>query len=131
MTFRRNVKNNKGFTLVELIVVIAVIGVLAAIAIPKISSSADAARGAKLQADLRTIDTACMMALANGGTITAGAIAAPVTDYLQAVPVPPSGKFTATKTTTATTITGTAYEVTAAGRATIDIGGTDKVAEDL
>ena len=131
MKIRNNVKCNKGFTLVELMVVISIIGILAVIAIPRFTAATNAANGAKLQADLRTIDSACMMALANGQAITAGAVAAPVTNYLQAVPTPPTGNYTTATTTTPTAITGTAYAVTAAGRATILIGTTATVVEDL
>ena len=51
-------KNRKGFTLVELLVVIAIIGILAAIAIPRFTDATASARGAKIVADLRTIDSA-------------------------------------------------------------------------
>lgn len=62
---RKKMKNQKGFTLVELMVVIAIIGVLAAIAVPKLSSSTDAAKDAKLTSDLRTLDGSIMMYYAN------------------------------------------------------------------
>ncbi|MEN6413515.1 MAG: prepilin-type N-terminal cleavage/methylation domain-containing protein [Veillonellales bacterium] len=64
INLREKMKNQKGFTLVELMVVIAIIGILAAIAIPKFTSANETARGAKMQADLRTIDSAAMLAIA-------------------------------------------------------------------
>lgn len=62
---RKKMKNQKGFTLVELMVVIAIIGVLAAIAVPKFTTSTNAAKDTKLTADLRTLDGSIMMHYAN------------------------------------------------------------------
>lgn len=57
---RRN-KKNKGFTLVELMVVVAVIAILAAIAMPQFMSAADKAKSAKEQADIQTITNAAQL----------------------------------------------------------------------
>lgn len=85
--------NQKGFTLVELMVVIAILGVLAAIAIPRFSASTASANTAKIQADLRTLDSAIMMATAAGATITAGPLAAAgLGDYLAETPHAPTGQ---------------------------------------
>lgn len=48
----------KGFTLIELVVVIAILGILAGIAIQRFMDSIETARGAKLLADLRSIESA-------------------------------------------------------------------------
>jgi prepilin-type N-terminal cleavage/methylation domain-containing protein len=40
----RNLRNSKGFTLIELMIVVVIIGILAAIAIPKFSQASDRAK---------------------------------------------------------------------------------------
>lgn len=51
-------KKLKGFTLIELVIVIAILGILAGIAIPRFTDAVETARGAKLLADLRSIESA-------------------------------------------------------------------------
>ena len=64
-------KNKKGFTLVELVVVIAILGILAGIAIPRFMDATETARGAKIIADLRTVDSASVMYYAKEGSYPA------------------------------------------------------------
>ena len=128
--FRKRLSNRKGFTLVELLVVISIIGILSAIAVPKFTSANDAARGAKLQADLRTIDSAVAIAIAQGKTVTAGDLAAPVTDNLASTPTPPTGTYTTATTGSSTAVPCTKYTIAdAAGNHRALCGA--KKAEDI
>ena len=51
-------RNQKGFTLVELVVVIAILGILAAIAVPRFIASLEEARSTADEANMRVLQTA-------------------------------------------------------------------------
>ena len=100
------IKNRKGFTLVELVVVIAILGILAGLAIPRFMD-------ARLVADLRTIESAESMYYAEKGQF---ATMKELVDngYLAVEPIPPIGAFKVAETNQAGEIKAavTSYTVT-------------------
>jgi type IV pilus assembly protein PilA len=65
---RRHLRNSKGFTLIELMIVVVIIGILAALAIPRFTQASARAKEKEADGILKQIYTLQNAYLANNGT---------------------------------------------------------------
>lgn len=111
----KNLISEKGFTLIELLVVISIIGVLATIAIPRFTNTLTAANTAKIQADLKALNTAVIMYQSQNGTYPSN-VSTDLNDFIVDIAnlKPPTGNAFLRDGTTIE-ITDTAYSLATDG----------------
>lgn len=88
-----NMRNKKGFTLVEIMIVVVIIGLLAAMAIPAFQKVRESSRESALINDARQLGAAVQQYLLETGntditvayTTATGEIGAPLDEYLRAI----------------------------------------------
>ena len=87
-------KSHHGFTLIELVVVIAILGILAGIAIPRFMDAQATARGSKILADMRTLESALNLYSINNTVPASDTKLTFLKSYMKynTIPVVPTGK---------------------------------------
>lgn len=108
-------KDERGFTLIELMIVIAIIGILAAIAIPQFSAYRKRSYNSSAQSDVRNIATAQEAYYVDNSTYANGSLTGATYGYMQ------SGNVTFTNSGNADNYTITAYH--SAGDKTYSLAG--------
>jgi len=109
-------RNQKGFTLMELMIVIVIIGVLAAVGVPAYKGYTDRAKKAACDAQIKTVKTAVGMYYADEGKYPDGLTAANLATYIDNItdlincPADSATQYTYNATTGAVTCVSTKHK---------------------
>lgn len=83
---RKTLNKQKGFTLIELIVVIAILGILAAVAVPRVTGVIGKAKDASVESTKKTIQSAVEIYYIDEGTYPSSVQDLVEGDYLDEMP---------------------------------------------
>jgi general secretion pathway protein G len=116
--FRKLMKDEKGFTLIELMVVVVIIGILAAIAVPAFSEVSQKGKISRARADLRTLESTISIYYVEKNEYPEDLQVLENEGYIKAVPKDPweKGDYTYNKNN---------------GNIRLDKNGTNKLTENL
>ncbi|HHW56716.1 MAG TPA: prepilin-type N-terminal cleavage/methylation domain-containing protein [Clostridia bacterium] len=84
-------KDERGFTLIELIVVIAILGILATIAVPRVTTSLSNAKTNADEANLKILQNAVERYYIEKGTYPSTDLHELKPDYIDEIPTPQQG----------------------------------------
>jgi prepilin-type N-terminal cleavage/methylation domain-containing protein len=85
------IRNEKGFTLIELMVVVLIIGILVAIAVPVFVNTSNKSKTRACQANLRTLDGAIQTFQADNHLVTLTGLGQLEPEYIKQIPKCPFG----------------------------------------
>ncbi len=106
-------KNQKGFTLIELMVVVVIIGIIVATALPQFNKATEMAKEKRAKAEIKNFKTVAMVIYAENGTYPTGFSG--MSDYnIPSVPKDPwTGDYSYTTTDGFTITDGSGKSITA------------------